>query len=420
LIFGEAVLRNRAKIVFDEEIAESLSYLQQNDDKYLNVEMLISPPGLTRGNANKMYFFVNGRWVKDKLLKSAVFRGYHTHILSGRYPYILCFIKVNPSLLDVNVHPAKTEVRFQYAKEVQDIVATSIRKSLRSAEWADTPSLTRDVNTGSYVIPQRVGRSFGSTVTEPLVTKSSYDGAFGGRDNHLRPSRPAAVAEFRASSEPQVMQTSFFDEFALSGPANNASPTTDSPKINWDSLNYLGTFAKCYLLFEDRSSLLAVDQHAFHERILFEKLSNTPSLLSTTQTLLVPEAVTFSASEYSVFAENKEKFAALGFDYELLSNNTVEVTKVPALLIKCEIESLLTDLIASSDFSAISGVDLAADVLSTLACHAAVKAGEELSFQEIKMLLSEAKSVDFYHNCPHGRKVLKWWDLNDVEGWFDR
>jgi DNA mismatch repair protein MutL len=186
--------------------------------------------------------------------------------------------------------------------------------------------------------------------------------------------------------------------------------------IPWSELQYIGPFARCFLLFEYQQQMLAIDQHAFHERVLYERLVENPDILRRTQPLLMPEVLVFSPTETERLIHMKDALDALGIQIQGVSDTEIEVTAVPSLLVNKDLNSLLSAILGGRDKAA----ELAHDVLATMACHAAVRAGEELPEPELKALLREADSVDFYHNCPHGRRVFRWWKLAQVASWFDR
>ena len=117
---------------------ESFIYISARN-QYMTIEGLVSPPGVERANTKNIFTFVNDRWVKDKILRSAVLRGYHSHLLKGRFPQAILYCTIDPSLVDVNVHPNKTELRFQYVREIQDLIAHTIRKDIRQGAWAAPP-----------------------------------------------------------------------------------------------------------------------------------------------------------------------------------------------------------------------------------------------------------------------------------------
>jgi DNA mismatch repair protein MutL len=203
----------------------------------------------------------------------------------------------------------------------------------------------------------------------------------------------------------------------------NLSPTQTVP---WRELRYFGSVADCYLLFghgerASGSRLLVVDQHAFHERIIYERLVLDQNLLKSSQALLVPECVHLGPKATATIKEMLPVLTSNGFALDVLDDSNVEVRAVPVLLAKSDITTLLETITEQSEKLPMhDNVGLLHDHLATFACHAAVRAGEAIGPDELKILLKEADNVDFYHNCPHGRRVIRWWEESQIGRWFDR
>ncbi|MBC7534055.1 MAG: DNA mismatch repair endonuclease MutL [Oligoflexus sp.] len=518
---GEQALRLRTAAILGDELAEKLIYIQQQD-RHLRLEALISPPGLDKSTAKHIFSFVNNRWVKDKLLRYGILRGYHSHILRGKFPVVLLHVDMDAALVDVNVHPAKTELRFQYGSEVQSSIAMAIRDGLRQGAWASSKPNPSTSVSASYspasLTPspspfQKVERDLPADF-DLLLPKEKSEEIADFAATALREARtpvpelelnsmrnpgsipnsgikrttmsfdtPAQMKESQNATEkksapvyphyPKADPTAIkksepkFD-FAPSGPAKKDVPTHASsltsgsrssyepskalhpvsparPSISipvtvppmpylgmfadeglakgslesdipWDELRFVGAFQRCFLFFEHKEQLLVVDQHAFHERILYERLLQNPALLKRTQPLLMPEVLEFRPAECVEFEEKKADLKALGFDFEVVSGSEVEVRAVPALLVNKDIQGVFASFLKGPK----NHQDILHDVLASVACHAAVRAGEELPEPELKQLLAEAKTVDFFLNCPHGRRVLRWWKASQVAAWFDR
>lgn len=563
---GEASMRARAAALIGAEDTGRLIYLQR-PDRHAHVEALISPPGLDKGTARHCFTFVNGRWVRDKLLRFALQRGYHSHLMKGKFPIALLYVTIDPALVDVNVHPAKAELRFQYAQEVQNALVHAIREALRDGSWASANPPVRTVDSPPAALPDDFDISLPQETTEevkrtvmrfdaepPAPVKArvqpslnfesepvrsgatsgarssspssaplsrSSEGAVASRSGGLLTAAPRSDREISVGdngsavsrSESVALRSSGADGSALSksgatgvglrsglsgstearpeanapsksgsaeapsglsasasqsgspsyaaqaetaASAHSSSPTRadhshDSGKllrtigqdktlnakplsavsalkvasvpspdgqttIPWSELQYIGPFARCFLLFEYQQQMLAIDQHAFHERVLYERLVENPDILRRTQPLLMPEVLVFSPTETERLVHMKDALDALGIQIQGVSDTEIEVTAVPSLLVNKDLNSLLAAILGGRDKAS----ELAHDVLATMACHAAVRAGEELPEPELKALLREAESVDFYHNCPHGRRVFRWWKLAQVASWFDR
>lgn len=436
-LIGEGPLRERARAVLGKD-ASTLLYAVSGS-RFGDFEALVSPPGVERAHGRHVYLFVNRRWVKDKLLRYGVLRGYHTHLLKGRFPVAVCHLTTDPSLIDVNVHPAKSEVRFQYPSEIQNLVSTGVRDTLRQGAWAAGPSIPVFA---SNIVSEKIAPTAsdglaaaarlqdlpsGAVGTDPtglvygsaVARRAAFDGGRGVR----------AGASAMAPIIDREGLAAALGQFDVGRDGMTADRAVPSPLIiPWGELTYLGAFARCYLLFADASRLLVVDQHAFHERILFERLTRDSSLMGTSERLLVPEAIELSPTEISHLRERSVALSERGFAFAIEGETTLVAQAVPALLARRDLVELFGDLardldgdeLASGREPSDSNAELGRLVLATIACHGAVRAGEVLPENELRQLLAEARTVDFVHNCPHGRRVLCWWSLRDVSQWFDR
>ncbi len=426
---NEITLRKRFSQVMRGDAGLGMVYVQ-TEGPYGSMTGMISAPGVERGSAKDMFLFINGRWIKDKSLRFAVLRGYHSHLLRGKYPVVAVFLKVDPGLVDANVHPAKTEVRLQYAQELHAMVAIAVREGLRRADWAAQASVEIGVgpsanktsddssDASSWMAPSSRSQSWTSGAGASTSARSSFTAS----DTLSSSSRPAQWRDVTPKHR------SLFDDLSTNNsPSHSVNVSAVTQSIPWSDLQYLGSIADCYLLFShgDRQSgarLLGIDQHAFHERVLYERLARNTELLRASQALLVPEGLTLSVKEVQVLEELKSMLEEHGFKFDILGDNTIDVRAVPALLSKCDLQTLMESLASHKDSQMpIEGnIGLTHDMLSTMACHAAVRAGEKLGENELKILLNEARDVDFFHNCPHGRRVFRWWDEAQIARWFDR
>ena len=408
---GEAALRARAAAVFGEEVAAKLVYVSEAD-AHAAVEGLVSPPGLEKTTSKSMFTFVNGRWVKDKVLRYATQRGYHSHLLRGKYPVVALHIVVDPAVVDVNVHPAKTEVRFQYGSEVQSVIVRAIMKALRRAEWSQ-PRHSEAQPRHSEVSPRH-------SEAQPKNPLFPRDGEGRGSFAPLRmteaPPRHSEVSPRHSEAQPK---NPLFPRDGQGTGSFAPLRMTDAPAIPWADMNYLGSVGRCYLMFSDGDRLLAVDQHAWHERIIFERLSRDHSFLRQSQALMIPESIDLPAELCECLHAGEEILSRNGFEIEFTGDTSIEVRAVPAILAHRDPQEMLS-AIAETGFGPNATAEIAQDLLATFACHSAVRAGEELGPDELRRLMREASEVDFQHNCPHGRRVFRWWESSQIARWFDR
>lgn len=449
----ETILRQRWKQIFKTDADLPMIYAS-GENSYAEMRALISAPGVEKATPRDIYLFVNGRYVKDKTLRFAVLRGYHSHLLKGKYPVAALFVAVDPGLIDVNVHPNKTEVRLQFSSEIQGMIAMAMRDALRKAEWsgrggsaytestlaegglrvaADAGSFDSDLasDLSSDLSPRSssTSSSVASAASGVFASPPSKSSSYGARPSfNAGFSTPAVTTEtgLGLSDHGRSFVGSLGSAFQAESQMVSSLPQTEEV-IPWGELSYMGSIADCYLLFSHGSRregarLLAVDQHAFHERILYERLCNNAEILQRSQSLLVPESLTFRAEEIESLKECEGLLQSNGFRVEFVDATTVELHAVPLLLARADAEMLLRAFIERNDraLPLETNAGLAHDLLATMACHAAVRAGEALGEGELKALLREASEVDFFHNCPHGRRVFRWWSEQQMGRWFDR
>lgn len=429
VVLGEEAIRQRARSLFGEEICHELLYLSE-ESQYGHIEALISPPGVEKPTGKQITTFVNRRLVKDKAVRFGIMRGYHSHLLKGKFPRAIVFLSIDPTLFDVNVHPSKEELRFQYTGEVQNLISMGIRNRLRQGDWVkpEADSVSRPAGVGSTfndLPPQRV--FLGAAYAEPRSThelaKGEYRGASAGSlanasEPSLKASRYSARSFSGQTSEDAKRPASLWQESTTMPPVRDLL----MDRIDWTEARFIGSFAACYLLVEVHDGLLVVDQHAFHERIIFERLMRDRSILKQVQPLLVPECVELSAVEVARLRDRQGALTGIGFKTSILSDTMVEVNAIPAILAGKDVTKVLIELAGAEQHTVNDGTlhDLSTLAVATIACHSAVRSGEDLEERDFRLLVNEAQSVDFYHNCPHGRRVFRWFNKSQITGWFDR
>lgn len=442
---GEQALRERFKAIIGNQTADKLIYVTEHHT-HGTIEALISPPGVDKGSGKGVFTFVNGRFVRDKTIRYGIMRGYHSHLLKGRHPICLMHISIDPTLVDVNVHPQKAELRFQYAGEVQSLIAQTIRQGIRSGAWADDKNwLTPPTLAPAPASPLAAGSrestltpyttssaSLSATTTLPVATNTASNW----RLESQRSAPPAAPASrpretkisFDAPNPKGTPPSSPDSIFATPAAAPQGATSTGVPpiattsNIDWASLNFVGSFSNCYLMFDTGEHLLVVDQHAFHERILYERFLTDYQNLGAPETLLMPEAVCLKAATVARIAAAMDTITKLGLGLTIIDAETIEIQSMPSLLKNCDYEQLLQQLASGLEHEDLNlnESEFSHKILSTMACHSAVRAGEHLAGDAVNDLLAEARGIDFYLNCPHGRRVFRKFSKKQVEDWFDR
>jgi len=337
----------------------------------IRVEGFISRPGNYRKRRSHQYLFVNRRPVVDAALRHAVYRAYEDYMKREDHPIFFIHLEIDPTRIDVNVHPAKREIRFVERELIYDVLLDTFREYLRESLRAEAGNVER--GEGSPTTPEM-------TVQDQEGVSMIYSTAL-----------PAA-------------------------PDHAAEPAELAYEVQRDYI-YLGDV---FVAYADGRGLCIIDHHAAHERILYEKLKS--GLKSETYGLLFPRQVRLGAKEYSVLVEYREMLKEMGFDIEDFGASTVIVRTLPGEVDEKGLEALLSDMAHSiMEFRKDSPLDEIRDGLARrVACHASVRGRAILSREEINRLLRDLDNAEDPHHCPHGRPTRLYFSLDDLRKMFER
>ena len=359
----------------------------------------ISPTSLTRSNRREITFFINGRWVHEVSLSTALLQAYHTLLMVGRYPMTALFLEMPPQEVDVNVHPAKAEVRFRSPERVFSFVQRSARKALLA--YSPVPHLAPSLWGTTRTIPDEPVRHMGLDWTIGHDEPIGSDQATGDREQ-----LPVGNS-LLSNHDPQL-------------PIANQPPTNYQPAM--PLLRLIGQIGATYLVAEGPDGLYLVDQHAAHERVLFEKLmaqhemKNIPS-----QALLTPEVVTLPPHSAQLLLTQLPVLQQFGFDVEEFGPNTFQVRAMPALFMGRDQSAALRALVEDfeEDESPLQH-ELEARLAARVCKRMAVKAGQALSSDEQRALLIDLEACDSPRTCPHGRPTMIHLSVDMLERQFGR
>jgi DNA mismatch repair protein MutL len=356
----------------------------------------ISPISLTRSNRKEITFFINGRWVHDVSLSMALLQAYHTLLMVGRYPLTVLFLELHPADVDVNVHPAKAEVRFRN----QDKVFSFVQRSTRKALLAYSP------------VPNVASSLWGITRTVPseLPRHTGLDWAIG-HDEEIPERRERFSTVSTLPPPSQATEANI-------GTLHRESETVNRIPL----LRLVGQIGATYLVAEGPDGLYLIDQHAAHERVLFEKLmrqhaaKNIPS-----QALLTPAAITLPPSSVNALIPQIPILKNFGFDVEEFGPNTFQVRAMPALLIGSDASAALHALVEDFEEDEMPlQNEIEAKFAARVCKRMAVKAGQTLSNEEQRALLADLEACDSPRTCPHGRPTMIHLSVDMLERQFGR
>jgi DNA mismatch repair protein MutL len=430
---GALGLLDRIGLFFGPEVAGSL-YLLHAGRGPVVLDGYVGDPSLERGGPELQYLFVNDRWVRDRGLFQAVQEAYRGLLMAGRYPTAFLFLELPPGEVDVNVHPAKAEVRFRDREALYQLVRQAVRARLEQADLTARMQL----KTHKERLPAAAVR------TEPPLPGEKEQPAARALEGPSPAPRPVAMpaaarstpaAPAPAAPDPAAAAVAGAGSGAgLFAPAqDNASPSPqpDSRADEKGPVLHSGSgplraiqVLDCYLVVEaSADEVLFLDQHALHERLLFEDLrQRTQAGALESQRLLVPEPVSLPPAQAAAVLEHREALAGLGLAVEDFGGGTVLLTAYPALLDRRpprEVFQAVADHLAGRG-RAPDREQLVHELLGLMACHAAVRAGDRLTPEEVAALVARMDLAEDAHHCPHGRPTVLRLSRRDLERHFRR
>ncbi len=374
----------------------------------LKISGFVSLPTYSKANTLSQYLFVNNRPVRDKLLLGALKAAYQGVLELGRYPVCALFFDVNPELVDVNVHPTKAEVRFYDGNAVRGLLISAVRNALMrgSMQTAQTADFSQIVNNDSAEenIPDTVFLHENATISRPFLT----------------PFRPPLPRKILADNVD-------FPELKNSFSVKTEDISAEDA-VNQQSVGFLGMakaqFHNTYIISQTEDSVIIIDQHAAHERIVMErfKANMASEQQPQTQLLLIPEVVDLSLSEKTALLENCEELKKTGMIIEEFGMTAVIVREIPALINGCDIKNLVKSLAEQilewgKDFALEDKIN---HICATMACHGSVRAGRSLNVAEMNELLREMENTPHSGQCNHGRPTYIELKLKDIDKLFHR
>ncbi len=395
---SEGLLQRLGRIMGREFMADALEIAGERDG--VRILGFAGLPTLHRPDASQQFLFVNGRPVKDKVLAGAVRAAYGDLIPRGRYPLLALFVELDPADVDVNVHPAKTEVRFRDGGRIRSLMIGALQHALGAAGHrasARGGTETLEALAGTPPRPRNLTRASDPEVQTP--------------NRHHTPGLAEAMqAPFNGFSAP------------------SADTRANTAPISADLLDRpLGAaraqLHETYIVAQTRTSVVIVDQHAAHERLVYERMKKMLANGGVArQGLLMPVVVDVGDGEAAALEDRSDELAELGLALEAFGQGAVVVREVPALLGDTDIDGLVKDLAAEliNDEQGFSLRDRLEAICSKMACHGSVRAGRRLTPEEMNALLREMEATPYSGQCNHGRPTYVELKLSDIERLFGR
>ena len=377
LSYGNENRREILSKLYDIDSAQS--YLEIDfQDMFAKIQGFTSPLSMTFSNRKQIFCFINGRLVSDSTLTAAIIRAYHGYLMVGRFPSTILFIEIPPTEIDVNVHPTKDEVRFRDSGQIFGVIHTAVRRTLSTI----------------MPLPDFQMPTWNSTAYPEKVIDPGWD--FARIENHQQ-------------SEQNTRRFEPLQE------AKNPSIS------NVPILRLIGQLGRTYIAAEGPDGLYLIDQHAAHERILFERIQNIPQTGTISQFLLAPETMVIPSRLKEIFNQQKNVLEKIGFGFEDFGPDTVRITAIPAVIQKMSpIDAVMSALESDDNQEGLVEGEKDKQIILKICKRAAIKGGQILSFPEQEQLIRDLENCASPRTCPHGRPTMIHISVDLLERQFGR
>ncbi|MEQ6329457.1 DNA mismatch repair endonuclease MutL [Ectopseudomonas chengduensis] len=378
-------------------------------------------PTFSRSQADLQYFYVNGRMVRDKLVAHAVRQAYRDVLFNGRHPTFVLFLEIDPSTVDVNVHPTKHEVRFRDSRMVHDFLYGTLHRALADVRPEDQVAAPAAISpmarpsglaAGEFGPQGEMGLAASILETPAPSVQPAWRGSGAG---YQQPAGNPGVS----AGEAQAAYREYFSPLPSAQAQSMPQEQGDIPPLGYAVAQLKGV----YILAENAQGLVVVDMHAAHERITYERLKHAMASEGLRgQPLLVPESIALSQREADCAEEHGEWFQRLGFELQRLGEETVAIRQIPALLKQAEATQLVRDVLADLlEYGTSDRIQAHLnELLATMACHGAVRANRRLTIPEMNALLRDMEQTERSGQCNHGRPTWTQLSMDQLDKLFMR
>lgn len=424
--FGTGDIKDVVRNVYGKTVLENVIYFESHKD-IISVHGFIGNSEISRGSRNHQSIFVNKRYIKSRLITTAVENAFKSFLTINKYPFFIVFIDIFPEYVDVNVHPTKTEVKFKDERELFSAVFHSVHEAvknsvinsfnieekiketedeIKSMEALETLQLPIDFLNSSNTV------SLSANLSEKA-------------NNNIESNLNKEYIKDQEVIISKVDNTNFEEKPSLyvkEELIRGEQPLETHKVAKLPEINIIGQFNKTYILGEMGSDLYIIDQHAAHEKILFEKYSkNIAEHQVISQLLISPVIIELLPEDHCYYIENSEIFNNVGFNIEIFGENTISIREVPFILGKPEIDKLFLEILDNlKNMGSGKTPEVKYNTIAKLACKSAVKANDKLSLEEMKSLINELRFIDNPFTCPHGRPTIIKLTLYELEKRFKR
>ena len=437
LTYGDNNLASTIRTIYGKTIYEDIIEFSNHEDSYIRIYGYVGRESIARGSRNNQSIYVNNRYIKNKTVVAAVENAFKSFSTVNKFPFFVLFIDIPADNIDVNIHPTKAEIKFKdermIFKAVFDTVHSALKNDVFNSFATDQEQLNVDVNIQSPLLieEQHISdekreqidllETKSSLLKEPSINdiySSVTMNDIKKEENIYNELKAATVAKNTIKNDVPIEPTVNYEETSYSQSyTENSYEEQYEPKEKVDEkvpvakfadLRVIGQFNKTYILAEYLDCLYIIDQHAAHEKILFEKYRNDIEEKSTIiQPLLIPMVLELSIDDYECYIENKSLFEESGFIIDEFGDNTISLKEVPYFLGKLDSKKLFLEMIDNlKNMGSGKTVEVKINKIASMACRAAVKANDYLTEIEMKELIEQLRYIEDPFHCPHGRPII--------------
>lgn len=415
---GNGDLRQVIAAIYGVQIAKKTVPVQAEslDFKISGYAVL---PEVNRSNRNYISTIINGRYIKNFALVKAILNGYHTLLPIGRFPIIVLEIKMDPIIVDVNVHPAKLEVRLSKEKELGELIAAALKEAFHKLQLIPDGAISKREKLQS----EQLQMSFDSNQNIPKRSDSPDYEETQAQENPPTLFEKPSVPEYVSSPEEEMFDSeAMIEEETVGYEVNDSTPVAEERKVRIPKMYPIGQMHATYILAQNEEGLYIIDQHAAQERIKYEFFREKIGEVSRElQELLVPIVLEFSNDEYVRLTEQREKLEEVGVFMEPFGQNSFIIRAHPTWFPKGEEEETLREIVDEALHEPnISIHKLREDTAIMMSCKKSIKANHYLTMQDMEALLDTLREASDPFTCPHGRPVIIKYTTYELEKMFKR
>ena len=437
LTYGDNNLASTIRTIYGKTIYEDIIEFSNHEDSYIRIYGYVGRESIARGSRNNQSIYVNNRYIKNKTVVAAVENAFKSFSTVNKFPFFVLFIDIPADNIDVNIHPTKAEIKFKdermIFKAVFDTVHSALKNDVFNSFATDQEQLNVDVNIQSPLLieEQHISdekreqidllETKSSLLKEPFINdiySSVTMNDIKKEENIYNELKAATVGKNTIKNDVNIEPPVNYEEtsYSQSYTENSYEAQYETkekvdekvPVAKFADLRVIGQFNKTYILAEYLDCLYIIDQHAAHEKILFEKYRNDIEKKNTIiQPLLIPMVLELSIDDYECYIENKNLFEESGFIIDEFGDNTISLKEVPYFLGKLDSKKLFLDMIDNlKNMGSGKTVEVKINKIASMACRAAVKANDYLTEIEMKELIEQLRYIEDPFHCPHGRPII--------------